>query len=268
MIAFPNAKINLGLNIIEKRQDGYHNIQSCFVPIEWFDILEAVEADQFNFSTSGLPIPGNADSNLCVTAYELLKVDYNLPAVAIHLHKNIPIGAGLGGGSADGAFMLKLLNDKFELGLSYNQLETYAAKLGSDCPFFIRNEPTYVEGTGAEFSPINIDLAGLHMVVVYPELHISTQDAYAHITPRLPKENLKKVLESKASDQWQSLVHNDFEPSLLESYPEIAQLKEKMAKNGAVYSSMTGSGSAVFGLFKESPEITFAEPGVRFQIGK
>ena len=172
MIVFPNAKINIGLNVIEKREDGYHNLESCFYPVPWKDALEVVESSILSFSYSGIPIPG--DSNIVVKAYELLKQEHDLPPVAIHLHKNIPIGAGLGGGSADGAFMLKLRNEKFNLGLNPQKLRSYAKKLGSDCPFFIDNESSFVEGTGDLFSKISVDLSDLYIALIYPEIHVGT----------------------------------------------------------------------------------------------
>jgi 4-diphosphocytidyl-2-C-methyl-D-erythritol kinase len=260
MIVFPNAKINLGLNIVARRPDGYHNIQSCFIPCKWLDVLEAVESADFSFSSSGLPMAGNPEKNLCVRAYRLLQKAYDLPAMAIHLHKNIPIGAGLGGGSADGAFMLKLLNEKFALGLTTSQLEGYAAQLGSDCPFFISNRPAYVEGTGTEFSSIKIDLDKFYIAIVYPDIHIATQEAYDLVQPKPPEQNLKQVLENVSPEQWQPLVHNDFEAVLPDAYPVIDQLKDKLLERGAFYTSMTGSGSAVFGLFKDPPGLSFNLP--------
>ena len=194
MIVFPNAKINIGLNVIERRPDGFHNIESCFYPVPWFDALEVIESEKFSFTASGIDIPG--DGNICLEAYKLLKKDFQLPAISIHLHKNIPIGAGLGGGSADGAFMLKLLTDKFSLALSTTQLQDYASQLGSDCTFFIENRPMFVEGTGEILSPINIDLKGLYIAIIYPQLHIETNSAYKQLVPSGSTVNLKKVLEN------------------------------------------------------------------------
>lgn len=266
MVVFPNAKINLGLNITSKRPDGYHEIQSCFLPIKWYDALEAIEAKTFSFTSSGIPIPGKAETNLCVKAYQLLKTDFSLPEIAIHLHKNIPIGAGLGGGSADCAFMLSLLNEKFELNISIAQLESYAAALGSDIPFFINNQTTYIEGTGHIFSPIKLNLSRLYLMVAYPAIHISTQEAYAGVKPKMPQTDLHKVLETLPVEQWQNKVRNDFEESLLPKYPAIDELKQQFLIGGAVYVSMTGSGSAAFGLFKEKPSIKIGSPHVLFQI--
>jgi len=257
MIVFPNAKINIGLNVIEKRPDGFHNIESCFIPVPWYDALEVIESSEVSFNSTGLEIPGS--SNICIDAYQLLKKDFKLPPISIHLHKNIPIGAGLGGGSADGAFMLKLLNDKFSLSLSTSQLQDYASKLGSDCPFFIDNKPSYVEGTGNIFSPISLDLQGLYIAIIYPEIHVDTVTAYKTITPVRPSENLYNILENNPIETWRNDVINGFEKSARD---EILQLKDHLYDQGALYASMTGSGSAVFGLFKSVQEIESENPNV------
>jgi 4-diphosphocytidyl-2-C-methyl-D-erythritol kinase len=261
VIVFPNAKINIGLNIIEQRPDGYHNIESCFYPVPWFDALEIIEAKKFSFISSGIDIPG--DSNICIKVYELLKSDFKLPAISVHLHKNIPIGAGLGGGSADGAFMLKLLNDKFSLELSTKQLQEYASQLGSDCPFFIDNIPCFVEGTGDIFSPISIDLQGLYIVIIYPQIHIDTISAYKNITPSGSTADLKNILETNPIKDWPDQVINVFEKN---SDITILNLKEELFTQGAIYASMTGSGSAVYGLFSESPKIQPKYPNIIAQL--
>jgi 4-diphosphocytidyl-2-C-methyl-D-erythritol kinase len=255
MIVFPNAKINIGLNVIEKRQDGFHNIESCFFPIPWYDALEVIESDALEFNSTGLVIPGKG--NICLNAYELLKVDFDIPNINIHLHKNIPIGAGLGGGSADGAFMLKLLNEKFSLGLNTQQLQSYAGQLGSDCPFFIENEPRFVEGTGNKFSDIEIDLAGFWIAIIYPELHIETKSAYSELVPVKPSISLKETLENRPITDWQESVTNDFEGS---ANANVLKLKEELYNKGALYASMTGSGSAVYGIFRSQPEIQVSFP--------
>jgi 4-diphosphocytidyl-2-C-methyl-D-erythritol kinase len=261
VIVFPNAKINIGLNIIEQRPDGFHNIESCFYPVPWFDALEVIETEKFSFATSGLDIPG--EGNICINAYELLKHDFDLPPVSIHLHKNIPIGAGLGGGSADGAFMLKLLNEKFSLALSSKQLQDYAGELGSDCPFFIDNKSSFVEGTGDLFSPINIDLQGLYIALIYPQIHIDTISAYKNISPSGSSADLKNILETNPVKDWPEQVTNDFENS---ADNKILQLKDMFYAQGALYASMTGSGSAVFGLFTESPSIETEHPSIIAQL--
>jgi 4-diphosphocytidyl-2-C-methyl-D-erythritol kinase len=261
VIVFPNAKINIGLNIVEQRLDGFHNIESCFYPVPWLDALEVVEAEKFSFATSGIDVPG--DGNICIKAYDLLKHDFDLPPVSIHLHKNIPIGAGLGGGSADGAFMLKLLNDKFSLALSTKQLQTFASQLGSDCPFFIDNKPCFVEGTGDIFSPINIDLQGLYIVIIYPQIHINTISAYKNITPSGSAADLKNILETNPTKDWPRQVTNDFEKN---TDGIVQQLKDHLYARGALYASMTGSGSAVYGLFSDAPKIQTKHPNIIAQL--
>jgi 4-diphosphocytidyl-2-C-methyl-D-erythritol kinase len=251
MIVFPNAKINVGLNVIEKRSDGYHNIESCFLPVPWYDALEIVEAESLRFNSTGIPIPGYG--NIVVEAYELIRKEFDIPPIAIHLHKNIPIGAGLGGGSSDAAFMLKLLNTKFKLGLDDRTLEQYASQLGSDCPFFIANRTKYVEGTGNEFSEVEVNLSNYYLAVIYPEIHVSTQQAYAGLVPQKAAVDLKKTLEEVPVSLWQGLVKNDFEQTAL---PEVLKVKEKLLNKGAIYASMSGSGSAVYGLFEEKPALT------------
>ncbi|WP_420575816.1 4-(cytidine 5'-diphospho)-2-C-methyl-D-erythritol kinase [Ekhidna sp.] len=253
MIVFPNAKINLGLNIVSKREDGYHNIESCFYPIPWHDSLEVIEAASFTFCSYGLEIPGDSSSNLCVKAYELLKADFKIPAVEIHLLKNIPMGAGLGGGSADGAFTLKMLNELFELGLTNLQLEAYALQLGSDCPFFIKNQSAIARGRGEQLEPIDLDLSGYYLAIHNPGIHVSTKDAYTGVTPHQPKSSVSEIIR-KPIENWKETLKNDFEASIFPNHPEIEQLKKEMYEVGAVYASMTGSGSTVFGVFEDRIE--------------
>ncbi|WP_461088674.1 4-(cytidine 5'-diphospho)-2-C-methyl-D-erythritol kinase [Spirosoma gilvum] len=248
MIAFPTCKINIGLRITEKRPDGFHNLQSCFYPVAWGDVLETIPGTEFNFSHSGLPIPGDASTNLCVRAYNLLKADFDLPPVQMHLHKIVPIGAGLGGGSADAAFTLKLLNDQFHLGLSIQQLEDYARQLGSDCAFFIQNRPQYCLEKGDVFSDIPVDLTGYYILLVYPNLAISTAEAYAGVRPHQPEAPLLDQLQAPI-DTWRATIHNDFEDSLFPRYPVLADIKQQLYTAGAVYASMSGSGSTVYGIF-------------------
>lgn len=248
MLVFPTCKINLGLQITEKRSDGFHNLQSCFYPVGWSDVLEVIPSAEFAFSYSGLPIPGELTNNLCVQAYNLLKTDFNLPPVQIHLHKIVPIGAGLGGGSADAAFTLRLLNERFTLGLSPQQLEAYARLLGSDCAFFIQNRPLYCLEKGDVFEEINIDLRGYSILLVYPNLVISTAEAYATVRPRQAEISLQKQLQAPI-DAWRNTVHNDFEDSLFPAYPMLAQIKQQLYEAGAVYASLSGSGSTVYGIF-------------------
>ena len=257
VVVFPNAKVNIGLNITSKRPDGFHNIESCFYPIPFTDALEVIESKELSFTSSGISIPGNSDDNLCLKAYHLLNQIHNLPPVAIHLHKNIPIGAGLGGGSSDGAFMIKLLNEKFNLEISLEEQESLAGQLGSDCPFFIRNKPVYVEGTGNIFSEINLSLKGKYLVLIMPSIHVSSADAYNGIIPSKPLKVLKQVLESSTAEAYQGTVENDFEKSVFKQYPTLVQLKNELVKQGVVYASMSGSGSSIFGLFEKEPKISF-----------
>ena len=253
MVCFPNAKINLGLHILAKRPDGYHEIESCLYPLPWCDILEIIPSDTNQFTTSGIPVPGNKDENLCLKAYKLLRGQHGLPPVHIHLHKVIPMGAGLGGGSANGAFTLTLLNQLFSLNISSDELRRMASELGSDCPFFIKNAPALAIGTGTAFSNIAVELRGYYIMVVLPGIHVSTKEAYAGVTPKLPDLSINKILEKKPVVEWTAHLKNDFEDSIFLKFPKIAALKEKLYQQGAVYASMTGSGSAVYGIFDHQP---------------
>ena len=253
MITFPNAKINLGLNIVEKRPDGYHNLETVFYPVPVEDALEVniwnESTQKFRLHQAGLEIAGEAENNLVVKAYKLLDERFNLPPVDIHLFKHIPSGAGLGGGSSDAAYMLKLLNEKFNLKLSDKNLEEYAARLGADCAFFIRNAPTYAEGIGNIFSPISLSLKGYQIVLVKPDIFVSTRDAFAQIKPHRQEIPLKEVIKQPI-EEWKERMVNDFEESVFPQFPAIKEIKGKLYQEGAVYAAMTGSGSSVFGLFK------------------
>ncbi|MBB6459827.1 4-(cytidine 5'-diphospho)-2-C-methyl-D-erythritol kinase [Flammeovirga kamogawensis] len=254
MISFPNAKINIGLAITGKREDGFHDIASCFYPVEWTDILEIIPSDQLEFTSSGIEIPGSTEGNLCLQAYTILKQDFDIPPVKIHLHKVIPIGAGLGGGSADGAFALKMLNDLFKLSIADEQLEEYAGRMGSDCPFFIKNKPVWVTGRGELFDSIALDLSNKFIVLVNPSIHISTKEAYSGVNPQPLSFNLKDVLENDFNN-WEGKVYNDFEHGLFKTYTVLPQLKDQLYNLGAKYASMTGSGSTVFGVFDQIPNL-------------
>lgn len=258
MIGFPNAKINLGLSILNRRPEGYHDIESCFYPVGWCDALEVIPAGQFSFQSYGAAIPGSRDGNLCIRAYEMLKADYDLPPVAIHLLKNIPIGAGLGGGSADGAFALSMFNEVFGLAISIEKLEEYAAILGSDCPFFIRNQPVIAVGTGTSLTPVGLDLGDLFIIIVNPGIHISTAEAYAGVTPASPEHSVTSLMDRSRISEWKELLKNDFEDSVFLKYPILAEIKSQFYKAGAIYSSMTGSGSSMFGLFNKAVENPFS----------
>ncbi len=256
MLVFPNCKINLGLNILRKREDGFHDIETVFYPLPFHDALELVQNTQNNFpiefTGTGLSVDGAAEDNLCVKAYHLLKKDLpQLPAVKLHLHKTIPTGAGLGGGSADAAFMLKLLNDKFGLNLSTPQLLDYALQLGSDCPFFIINKPCFATGRGEFLEEISLDLSAYKIVLVNPGIHINTGWAFSQIDPASANRSVKEIVQQPI-ETWKAELINDFEAPVFSAHPEIKEIKEELYQQGAVYASMSGSGSTVVGIFESS----------------
>lgn len=264
MVVFPNCKINLGLHITGKRPDGYHELETVFYPVQLRDALEIVHAtteepEDIRFTASGLSIPGNSASNLCVKAYQLLKKDFpELPPIQMHLHKVIPMGAGLGGGSSDGAFALKLLNEKFQLQLNQDQLIHYAAQLGSDCPFFILNRPCYGTGRGEILEPIELNLSGHRFVLIHPGIHVSTKWAFEQLTPAKAPRPITEILQQSLSE-WKRELVNDFEAPILRAYPEIASIKRALYDDGAVYASMSGSGSTVFGIYAPGQAIGIQE---------
>ena len=254
MITFPNAKINLGLNIVEKRPDGYHNLETIFYPINLQDALEVTRREnndkEYTLHISGSPLEGEPEDNLVVKAYKLLKKDYpELLPVDIHMYKHIPAGAGLGGGSSDAACMIKLLNDKFSLGLSTERMEEYAVKLGADCSFFIRNKPVFATGIGNLFEPVELSLKGYHIILIKPDIFVSTRDAFAEIKPVRPAVSLKEIVK-QPMETWKNSMKNDFEDSVFKKFPEIAAIKDELYDLGAVYAAMSGSGSSVYGIFK------------------
>lgn len=257
VISYPNAKINLGLNVVQKRSDGFHSIESVFYPVPWFDILEIVPEKsgrgKVTFTSTGVEIPSNGNPNLCEQVYQLMHNEFDLRSVKMHLHKLVPIGAGLGGGSADAAFTAVMLNDLFQLKRSTEQLEAIVAKVGSDCPFFIQNKPAYVTGRGELLEPFDLDLSGYWVILVNPNIHIGTKEAYAGITPSEPQSSLKQFLVTQVSE-WKNGVKNDFEASIFPNHPTIEKLKTQLYEFGADYASMTGSGSTVFGLFENQPQ--------------
>lgn len=260
MISFPNAKINIGLKVVEKRSDGFHNIESIFYPIDLCDVLEVIPHPKnkgrgvCDFTSSGLEISGSIENNLCVKAYHILDADFNLPAVQIHLHKIIPMGAGLGGGSADATFVLKSLNTLFKLDLTNEQLENYASRLGADCPFFVENKPAYVTGTGNVFEPVDLDVSNYHFVLVNPNVHVGTVEAYAGITPQASKLDLQTMI-TQPIETWDEKC-NDFETYVFKAHPKAAQVKQQLKNLGADFTSMTGSGSTVYAFFKNKPDLT------------
>lgn len=254
MITFPHAKINIGLQVTERRPDGYHNLDTVFYPIPIQDALEIIVAEGADYDCrlhiSGIEIAGDPDTNLVVRAYRLLAADYTLPSVDIYLHKHIPTGAGLGGGSADASFMLRLLNEMFALGISTDKLEAYAAQLGADCPFFITGHPVYATGIGNEFHPIDLDLSGWHLVVVKPDVFVSTKEAYSMVRPAKPEVTLDQKI-GLPLDEWKESISNDFEEGIFALHPELNDIKAKLYALGARYAAMSGSGSALFGLFEQ-----------------
>lgn len=255
MIVFPQAKINLGLNILKKRSDGFHDLQSVFISVNLKDVLEVIvdpklANGQIEFTTSGIPIPGNSDSNLILKAARLYHELVPLPGIRVHLHKHIPMGAGMGGGSSNGAWMLRLLNQFMDNVLNSNQLMELASRLGSDCPFFLFDSPCFVTGRGEVLEPISIDLNGLHLVLINPGIHISTAEAFQMITPQPNSTNLKEVV-NMPKNEWKSILKNDFEIPACALYSEIKSAIDILNGAGAFYSAMTGSGSTVYGLFYE-----------------
>ena len=271
MITFPNAKINLGLNIVEKRPDGYHNLETIFYPIPLQDALEITPWEggerKYKLAQSGIQIAGDDENNLVVKAYKLLDSLYNLPPIEINLLTHIPSGAGLGGGSADAAFMLCMLNQHFQLNIPNEQLEVYAAQLGADCAFFVENKPTFAEGIGNIFSPIELSLKGYKLLLVKPDIFVSTRDAFAQIKPKRPSISLKEVAKMPI-EAWKTYMVNDFEESVFPQFPAIADIKAKLYDMGAIYASMSGSGSSVFALFKGDatlPKVDFGEGAFVFE---
>jgi 4-diphosphocytidyl-2-C-methyl-D-erythritol kinase len=257
LLSFPNAKLNLGLYVTAKRPDGYHALETVFLPLPWADVLEVLPAPKGqlapSLTLSGRPIPGEVATNLCLKAYELLKADFPaLPAVQMQLHKVVPIGAGLGGGSADAAFALRAIGEVFGLSLTTEQLENYARRLGADCAFFIQNTPRLAREKGDVFEPIDLKVTGTACVVVYPGLHIG-------IVPHAPAHPLRAALAGPMST-WRNTVSNDFEASLAPRFPVLAEIKQQLYDAGATYASLSGSGSAVYGLFEglaEAPELAW-----------
>lgn len=273
MLTFPNAKINLGLNITRRKPDGYHDLETVFYPIPLEDALEIVPlqaagAQKYVLHLHGDEVAGHPDDNLVVKAYRMLDQDFDLPPTDIHLFKHIPSGAGLGGGSADAAFMLKMLNELYAIGLTDEQLEAYAARLGADCAFFIRNKPVYAEGIGNLFTPISLSLEGYKLWVVKPDVFVSTRDAFAQVRPRpaevSPEESVRLPLA-----EWRHCLVNDFEESIFPRFPRIAEIKAEMYRLGAIYASMSGSGSSVYGLFSgdcEWPAHDFGADCLSYQL--
>jgi 4-diphosphocytidyl-2-C-methyl-D-erythritol kinase len=270
MIAFPPCKINLGLNVTARRSDGYHHIESLFYPVQLNDVLEVVENPEnppghLSLTLSGLPVPGESKENLVVKAFQLINADFPLPGIRVHLHKAIPMGAGLGGGSSDGAYMVRLLNQKFNLGISKEKMTSYAEQLGSDCPFFIQNDPALASGRGDVLRVIPSFLNSYHLCLIYPGIHVSTPEAFGMIQPKEPLNQIEAIV-SGPIESWKNLLLNDFEAPVSSRHPEIAQISRKLYDTGAIYASMTGSGSTVYGIFrKEVPKMQWPEHYFSFQ---
>jgi 4-diphosphocytidyl-2-C-methyl-D-erythritol kinase len=249
MIGFPHAKINLGLSIISKRPDGFHELETIFYPIPLRDILEFIPAPVTSLISSGLPYEGAAADNLVIRAYELIKERYpRIPPLEIHLYKSIPSGAGLGGGSADAACMLGLLNDYFELNIPENELASYALSLGSDCPFFLQPVPCFARGRGEILEPVHVDLSGYSILLVHPEIHISTARAFSMVKPDGQKPSIKDIVAQPVV-RWRDHLINDFEIPVFAEYPGLKKIKDQLYDAGAVYASLTGSGSGLYGIF-------------------
>jgi 4-diphosphocytidyl-2-C-methyl-D-erythritol kinase len=258
MILFPNAKINIGLNITERRSDGYHNLETIFYPIKINDALEVIEADKLSFTSTGLDIPGRMEDNLCVKGYHLLKKDFDIPPVSIHLYKHIPIGAGLGGGSSDAAFFIKLMNEKFELALTIEQQQGYARTLGADCAFFIESKPVFAFDRGDEFEPIKLDLSAYHIALVMPPVQVSTSEAFRGIQPAPVKDSLYDLIYEPVRE-WKKHIKNDFEANIFKNHIEIRWVKAALYEAGALYAAMSGSGASVFGIFESKPDLSSLE---------
>lgn len=258
MIVYPNAKINIGLNIVAKRPDGYHDLETVFYPVPLTDTLsiEKSTAPYSELTVDGIKIEGKTEDNLVMKAFRLLEQAFQLPPVRLKLTKGIPSQAGLGGGSADAAFTLKGLNDLFQLHLTDKQLEDYASSLGADCPFFIKNKPVFAEGTGNIFTPLDFSLKGCYLLLVKPDVYISTKEAFCHVTPQRPSTSLTALLKA-SRDSWKESVKNDFEDSIFPSHPSLQSIKDALYGMGAFYTSMSGSGSSLYGIF--SHEIEDAE---------
>ena len=261
MITFPIAKINLGLNVVERRPDGYHNLQTVFYPVPITDALEVQLMDEkfpspvdCDLKVTNIPVEGDEQRNLVVRAYELLKQDFGerMERVHAHLCKRIPTQAGMGGGSSDCAAMIRLLNELFGLGLTDEEMIGYAARLGADCPFFIVNRPVYAESIGERMTPIELSLSGWNLAVVRPNIPVSTKEAFSLITPAMPLRNCRDIVKQPV-ETWRDELVNDFEKSVFALHPEIGEIKDRLYDLGATYAAMSGSGSALFGLFRQSP---------------
>ena len=260
MICFPNAKVNLGLNVTSKRSDGYHNIETVFYPIALKDALEIMPSKDklpYRLFPTGLDVCEHPQHNLVIKALLLLNEEKHIPNLDIHLLKTIPTRAGLGGGSSNGAFMLKLLNQTFSLGYTDKELHQFALQLGADCPFFLKNKPVFASGIGDQFEDVDLSLENYYLVVIKPDIFVSTQEAYAQIVPKQPAMSLKEIVKMPINE-WRNYMHNDFEASIFKKHPSIGAIKQNLYDNGAIYASMSGSGTSVYGFFEEKPTLSFS----------
>ena len=269
MISFPNCKINIGLHITEKRADGFHNLESIIAPIAWNDILEIIpneiESAEPEFKSSGIRIYGERENNLCLKAFQLLKENYNIPSIKIYLHKIIPIGAGLGGGSSDAAFSVSMLNSIFKLNISDNDQESLASKLGSDCPYFLRNKILFCYEKGNRFQEIKMPSKEYFIILIKPRVHVNTALAYSWVKPQKRKTSMQELIQ-RPIEEWKECIFNDFEIPVFEQYPTIKNIKARLYKQGALFASMSGSGSTVYGIFKEEKHLnTYFRSSTIFQ---
>ena len=259
MICFPNAKVNLGLNIVSKRADGYHNLETIFYPIGLKDALEVIPSDKTNsyrFFQTGIDIGGDAENNLVIKSLSMLRENRHIPGIDIHLLKTIPCGAGLGGGSSNAAFMIQLMNDTYSLEFSKEELHQFAVRLGADCAFFLTNKPAFASGIGDKLEEIEISLDKYFFVLVKPDISVSTREAYADIVPKQPEMSLKEIVKLPIQE-WRNYMYNDFETSIFKKHPAIAEIKQNLYDNGALYASMSGSGTSVYGFFDKKPALDF-----------
>ncbi len=254
MLLFPSAKINLGLRVTAKRIDGFHNIESIFYPIPLYDVVEFRVASAYKLGIFGKPVPGKLSENILGKTWKLLYRYYKIPPVEISLLKNIPAGSGLGGGSADAICFMKALNNFFQLNITVKKLMAFAAQLGSDCPFFVRNRPAFVTGRGEIIRSCDLNLSGLFLVLVIPGLTLSTRTLFQRIVPKTSEISMQELV-SQPVNRWQQRLSNDFEKIVFEDYPSLAKAKEELISRGALYASMTGTGSVLYGLFEINPEI-------------
>jgi len=267
MVSFPHCKINLGLHVLSKRSDGYHNIETCFYPVPRTDILEIISSKEFSFTSSGIKIDGDTDSNLCVKAFQLLQQEFGIGEAKIHLHKIIPMGAGLGGGSADAAYTLLLANDIFNLQLTKTELKNFAAQIGSDCAFFIEDQPMIGSGRGEILTPTSVSLKNYFLVLVKPNVHVSTADAYAGIIPKQTEKSIQEILKLPIQE-WKEKLTNDFEETIFKKHSIIKEVKEKLYSLGAMHASMSGSGASVFGIFENAVDLKNDFAGMDYWAGE